>query len=82
MAKSDPHDEVRTRGEVQILVTRYDTRGTGTVRADFKVKIRKMCFKTRANCRPFLFSDYGTVKAGNVVTFGAQNNFFLRISFM
>jgi hypothetical protein len=23
----------------------------------------------------------GTVKAGNVVTFGAQNNFFLRISF-
>jgi hypothetical protein len=26
-------------------------------------------------------SQWHTVKAGNVVTFGAQNNFFLRISF-
>jgi hypothetical protein len=28
----------------------------------------------------FLYSDIATVKAGNVVTFLAQNNFFLRIS--
>jgi hypothetical protein len=30
--------------------------------------------------QPYNPSD-NTVKAGNVVTFGAQNNFFLRISF-